>query len=270
MKKKNALFLGIAAVSASFAFIISNAMTPEPPPPGPESTVQAPAAPDPRELTEVLVANEDIKIGQQIDPAMMTWQTWPKTSVPPHAITRESQPEALTVYEKATATATLMKGELIAEARLIRTDKSGFVATSLPEGFRAFSIRLDAGGANAAGGMILPNDRVDIYVTGQAPLPGRTDIDSTILMQDIRVIAIDQNIEKTDGTHAMIGSTATLELTSEQIVSVNKAQKNGTLSFALRPMREKRSETVEASAAAAPAKAADIQLIRFGVSSTLN
>jgi pilus assembly protein CpaB len=270
MKKKNALFLGIAAVSASFAFIISNAMTPESPPPAPANTVQAPAAPDPRELTEVLVANEDIKIGQQINPAMMTWQTWPKTSVPPHAITRESQPEALTVYEKATATATLMKGELIAEARLIRTDKSGFVATSLPEGFRGFSIRLDAGGANAAGGMILPNDRVDIYVTGQAPLPGRTDIDSTILMQDIRVIAIDQNIEKTDGTHAMIGSTATLELTSEQIVSVNKAQKNGTLSFALRPMREKRSETVEASAAAAPAKAADIQLIRFGVSSTLN
>jgi pilus assembly protein CpaB len=268
--KKNALFLGIAAVSASFAFIISNAMTPEPPPPAPENTVQAPAAPDPRELTEVLVANEDIKIGQQINPAMMTWQTWPKTSVPPHAITRESQPEALTVYEKATATATLMKGELIAEARLIRTDKSGFVATSLPEGFRAFSIRLDAGGANAAGGMILPNDRVDIYVTGQAPLPGRSDIDSTILMQDIRVIAIDQNIEKTDGTHSMIGSTATLELTPAQIVSINKAQKNGSLTFALRPMREKPSGTVEASAPAAPAKAADIQLIRFGVSSTLN
>ncbi|WP_114947206.1 Flp pilus assembly protein CpaB [Microvirga calopogonii] len=270
MKKKNALFLGIAAVSASFAFIISNAMTPEPPPQAPVNAVQAPAAPDPRELTEVLVASEDIKIGQQINPALMTWQSWPKTNVPPHAITRDSQPDALTVYEKSTATATVMKGELIVEARLIRTDKSGFVATSLPEGYRAFSIRLDAGGANAAGGMILPNDRVDIYVTGQAPLPGRTDIESTVLMENIRIIAIDQNIEKAEGSHAMIGSTATLELTPEQIVSINKAQRNGTLTFALRPMQEKQAQTLRASAEATPAKPADIQLIRFGVSSTLN
>jgi pilus assembly protein CpaB len=271
MKKKTAALVGIATVSASLAFIISNATTPEPVPVAAAAVVQAPAAPDPRDLTEILVANEDIKIGQQVNSAMLGWQSWPKTSVPPNAIQREAQPDAMTQYEKATATAMIMKGELIVDARLLRTDKSGFVATALPEGYRAFSIRLDAGGANAAGGMILPNDRVDIYVTGQAPAPGKTDIDSSLLMQDIRIIGIDQTIEKTDGTHSMIGSTATLEVTPEQIVSLNKAQRNGTLSFALRPIREKTAETIQASATpAAKSRPADIQLIRFGVASTLN
>ncbi|MBD2745781.1 Flp pilus assembly protein CpaB [Microvirga sp. BT688] len=271
MNKKTAALLGITAVSASLAFIMSSAMTPEPAPAAPVAAIEAPAAPDPRDLTEILVASEDIKIGQQVRSTMLGWQTWPKTSVPPNAIQRDAQPDALSHYEKATATAMIMKGELIVDARLLRTDKSGFLATALPEGYRAFSLRLDAGGANAAGGMILPNDRVDIYVTGQAPAAGRTDVDSTILMQDIRIIAIDQTIEKSDGAHSMIGSTATLEVTPEQIVSLNKAQRNGSLSFALRPIREKTAETISTAKGPAPkARPADIQLIRFGVSSTLN
>ncbi|MDR3423844.1 MAG: RcpC/CpaB family pilus assembly protein, partial [Alphaproteobacteria bacterium] len=46
--------------------------------------------------------------------------------------------------------------------RLVMGPHSGFLAAVLPSGSCAVAISIDAQGSSAAGGFILPNDRVDV------------------------------------------------------------------------------------------------------------
>ncbi|HLF23426.1 MAG TPA: Flp pilus assembly protein CpaB, partial [Burkholderiales bacterium] len=98
------------------------------------------------------------------------------------------------------------------------------------------------------GGFILPNDRVDVLLTRrdtEAQKAGGSDgfVSETVL-NDVRVLAIDQQVEEKGGQKVVVGKTATLELTPRQTETLAVSRQRGTLSLALRSLADFRPDAV--------------------------
>jgi pilus assembly protein CpaB len=219
---------------------------------------------------DVLVAKTDIGLGQSVKPEELQWQTWPAATASNSFIRRNERPEATTQIAGSIARAPFIAGEPIREQKLVKADGSGFMAAILPIGMRAVATEITP--ETAAGGFILPNDRVDVILSKHEKNPdgraGTTDlVNSEIILTNIRVLAIDQAPKEKEGQNAVVGRTVTLELKPEQTETLARARQSGTLSLALRSIAD--INVVASKADEQTAKRGDsINVIRYGVSST--
>ena len=219
---------------------------------------------------EVLIAKNDIQLGQAVKPEDLQWQSWPAATASSAFIRRDSRPEAQTQIAGSIARVPLMQGEPIREQKLVRAEGSGFMAAILPSGMRAVSTEISA--ETGAGGFILPNDRVDIVLTRRLKNPdgangatgGNDLILSEVILSNIRVLAIDQAPKEKDGQNAVLGKTVTLELKPEQVATLSASRQGGTLTLALRSIADANASevTVEDQAAKRPG---GVNVIRYGV-----
>jgi pilus assembly protein CpaB len=236
---------------------------------GPDNRPQPAAQVAQLPTVDVLVARSDIGLGQSVKPEDLQWQTWPAGTASNSFIRRNERPEATTQIAGSIARAPFITGEPIREQKLVRADGSGFMAAILPTGMRAISTEITP--ETAAGGFILPNDRVDVILSKHEKNPdnraGMTDIvNSEIILTNIRVLAIDQAPKEKDGQNALVGRTVTLELKPEQTETLARARQSGTLSLALRSIAD--INIVASKADEQTARRGDsINVIRYGVSS---
>jgi len=220
---------------------------------------------------EVLVAKNDIQLGQAVKPDDLQWQSWPASTASNAFIRRDARPEAQTQIAGSIARVPLMQGEPIREQKLVRAEGSGFMAAILPQGMRAVSTEISA--ETAAGGFILPNDRVDIVLTrrlknpdsnNNGPTAGNDLIISEVILTNIRVLAIDQAPKEKEGQNAVVGKTVTLELRPDQISILAGARQGGTLQLALRSLVD--ANAADGTADQAIRRPADgVNVIRYGV-----
>jgi len=217
-----ALGAGILAGWLALSFRSSNAV----------ARVEAPA-PQVR-MAEVLVASEEIALGQTLSDKALKWQSWPAEAIGPGFITRTAQPNAPQSLNGLMVRSALIPGEPIREEKLSRN--SSLLASLLTAGKRAVAIRISA--ESTAGGFILPNDRVDVIHTGTLAGDGQKQSASSTLLSNIRVLAVDQTITEAKGKGTAIGKTAPLELSPAQVEVIAAAQASGTLSLSLRPLAE--------------------------------
>jgi pilus assembly protein CpaB len=219
---------------------------------------------------EVLVAKNDIGLGQSVKPEDLQWQTWPAATASSAFIRRDSRPEAQSQIAGSIARVPLMQGEPIREQKLVRAEGSGFMAAILPSGMRAVSTEISA--ETAAGGFILPNDRVDIVLTRRLKNPdgangatgGNDLILSEVVLTNIRVLAIDQAPKEKDGQNAVLGKTVTLELTPDQVATLSSSRQGGTLTLALRSIADANAST-GAPEDQASKRPGGVNVIRYGV-----
>lgn len=214
---------------------------------------------------DVLVAKNDIGLGQTVKPEDVQWQTWPAATASSVFIRRNERPEGATQVAGSIARAPFIQGEPIRDQKLVKPEGSGFMAAILPTGMRAISTEISP--ETGAGGFILPNDRVDVLLTRRLKNPdqGSPDIiTSEIILANIRVLAIDQAPKEKDGQNAVVGKTVTLELNPTQTATLSAARQSGTLSLALRSIADvKMSEiTLDDSA-----KRDGVSIIRYGIPS---
>jgi pilus assembly protein CpaB len=234
MKLARVAVLGVAVGAGVLAAIIAISMTGQP-----TEAPTSPVAQTPLGTIEVLVAAGDIGIGTTLTSDVVKWEQWPQSGASAKFITRESDPEAVENINGALARTTFYSGEPIVDAKLIRSD-SGYMSAILPQGKRAVATRIAA--ETSAGGFILPNDRVDVIMTRQdaegiSGVPGGY-ITETIL-NNVRVLAIDQTIEEKDGEKVVVGQTATLELTPQQAEILTVAQQmSDRLTLSLRSLAD--------------------------------
>lgn len=218
------------------------------------------------DTVDILVAKTDIPRGQSITPAEIQWQAWPATTATGNFIRRTDRPNAAENLSGMIVRAPFVAGEPIREVKLVNAKGSGFMAAILPSGMRAISTQISP--ETGAGGFILPNDHVDVIMTprkGDADKPGGNEarISETIL-SNIRVLAIDQNVEEKGGQKVVVGRTATLELSPGQAETLVQAQQTGTLSLALRSITDTNHDDSKSD----DDKRRSINVVRFGVSST--
>ncbi|MBR1215125.1 Flp pilus assembly protein CpaB [Bradyrhizobium sp. JYMT SZCCT0180] len=217
---------------------------------GIDKEAPAPVAAVPQLPTvDVLVAKDDIGLGQTVAAENLQWQTWTESSSSGSFIRKKDRPEAITQIVGSIARMPFIAGEPIREQKLVKANGSGFMAAILPTGMRAVSTEISA--ETGAGGFILPNDRVDVILSKrekQQSIDGAGQppdiISSQTVLTNVRVLAIDQAPKEKEGQNAVLGKTATLEMTPDEVEVLGKARLSGTLSLALRSIADSKTTAV--------------------------
>jgi pilus assembly protein CpaB len=221
--------LGIAVVAGGIAAYLASGSDEKP---APQPVAQL-------KTVDVLVAKNEIGLGQTVKPDDLQWQTWPAATASGTFIKRTERPDATKEITGSIARSPFIAGEPIREPKLVKADGSGFMAAILPTGMRGISTEISA--ETGAGGFILPNDRVDVILTRRLKNPDKSGPDivtSEIILANVRVLAIDQAPKEKEGQNAVVGKTVTLELKPEQTEILAAARQAGTLSLALRSIAD--------------------------------
>ena len=235
----------------------------------PEKAVPPPAPVAAMDTVDILVAANDIPLGQVLAPADVKWQVWPTAAAGPNFIRKSDKPDAVKDVVGSIVRTPFVVGEPIREAKLIKGNGSGFMAAILPSGMRAISTEISP--ETGAGGFILPNDHVDVILSRrdkEAEKAAGVELHtSEIILSNVRVLAIDQTIQEMDGQRVVVGKTATLELSPRQAETLALSRQQGTLTLALRSIADSNGPSVD-NADAPSSKRNGISVVRFGQSTT--
>jgi len=229
MNTQRVIVLGLALVAAGGAAFLVRSMLG-----GGTPAVQAKPAPT-IAMSEVLVANSTLQPGQALTAEQVRWQKWPTTSVDPSFITHDAVGSEEQAVKGTVVRAPILAGQPITSTSIVHGDASGFMAATLADGMRAVSITISAD--SSAGGFILPNDRVDVILTRKSAGGGGSAYAKTI-MSNLRVLAVDQTYRQDKDTRTVVGKTATVEVTPEQVETISAAGTSGQLSLSLRPLSD--------------------------------
>ena len=190
------------------------------------------------QTVDVLVAKNEIGLGQSVKPDDLQWQTWPASTASGTFIKRTERPEATREITGSIARSPFIAGEPIREPKLVKADGSGFMAAILPSGMRAISTEISS--ETGAGGFILPGDRVDVILAAQVNTDNdsegtpRKAYSSATVLRNIKVLAIDQATKPENGATTVVGATATLEVGPREAEALALAKTLGDLSLTLR------------------------------------
>jgi pilus assembly protein CpaB len=226
----NAVRIGILATAAlaaiAVAFFVRQAMVSEAP-----VVVQV----EQRPVTRVLVARQDMAVGDNVTAGDIQWQSWPEEALNPGYVV-ENSGKGVEDFVGSVVRSAISQGEPVSDRKLVQPGDAGFMAIVLSRGMRAVAVPISE--ETGAGGFILPNDRVDIIATYEAEsesaFGSRLSFVARTLVENARVLAIDQTYG--DGEDTVIGDTATLELTPEQARAVTLAVARGSISLVLRAL----------------------------------
>lgn len=255
MKAARLVVLGVAIAAGGLAAILAGGGS-EPPPPAP---MAEPAAK--LDTVDILVAKTDIGLGSVVAAGDIAWQAWPASASNSNFITKKDRPDAIETLAGSIARAPFVSGEPIRDSKLVKAKGSGFMAAILPQGMRAVSTEISP--ENGAGGFILPNDRVDVILSRRERDPATNEArPSETILSNVRVLAIDQNVEEKNGQKVVVGKTATLELTPGQAETLAMARQLGILSLALRSITDSDAKPTVADE---PSGRSSINVVRYGV-----
>lgn len=277
--------LGGAAASALLAaFVVRGIASSH------ETRSVAPVAVVEKPTIRVLVAARDLAVGDRLVAQDMTWQSWPAEGVNPDytvtgrpaaapvsqvgklasaaggmaaAVTGSDQ-MPLQAFVGAAVREAIVKNEPIIKAKLVRAGDAGVMAVGLQPGFRAMSVPLTA--ESAAGGFILPGDHVDVVQS--RPIDGSKGFTSATVLRNAKILAIDQNIHANAKagapSAALVGATATLEVTPSQAELLARVKSAGQLTLILRSYADIEGPATAGAADSEALRAPVVRVFRNG------
>jgi len=181
-----------------------------------------------KNLTRVAVAKVAIPIGTKIIPEQVVMVQFLKESSPDGSF---ESPDKLT---GRVAVTNIAPREPITEARLAPEGTAGGLSAVIPEGYRAMTVKVDD--VVGISGFIMPGTLVDVVVTiDPEERSGMQDPVSKIVLQNIKVLANGQNIDKPeDQREANSVKAVTLLVTPEQAEKLALAASVGKLQLVMR------------------------------------
>jgi pilus assembly protein CpaB len=189
--------------------------------------------------TKVAVASETLAYGSDITPDKVRFVDYPNSSIPPGAFTNGAQ--LLPAGKKRVALMPIAINEPILNGKISGIGQGASIAALLPDGMRATTVRIND--VSGVAGFIQPNDSVDVLITRQSSNESNAQA-TDVLLQNVRVIAIDQQAKNADGT-PKVAKTATLEVNPVDAQKLVLAQEVGTLNLVLRKPGEQNNPVVE-------------------------
>jgi pilus assembly protein CpaB len=188
--------------------------------------------------TKVAVAAVPMAYGTDITPDKIKFVDYPTASLPPGSFTNAAQ--LMPAGKKRFALMTIAINEPVLASKITAEGQGASLAALLPAGMRAATVRIDD--VSGVAGFVQPNDSVDVLIT-RTP-PGSTMQVTDVLLQNVRVIAIDQEAKNSDGT-PKLARTATVEVAPLDAQKLALAQQAGSLSLVLRKPGELNNPVVE-------------------------
>ena len=237
--------LGVAIVAGGLAFFLMMGNKPE-------TAVQI-VQPVEEKTVRVLVADKPFSRGERLTADSVRWVDWPEKALSESYMTEESIGDPSEI-DGAVARSSLVEGEPIIEAKIVRADGSGVMAAIVTPGMRAVTMRVSP--ETASGGFILPGDHVDV-------LYAETDDDNftrtVTLFTDVRVLAVNAVYSEVTETPHIEGVNITLEMTSGEAQEfVNARSSRGQLSLTLRSVFQPENQV------SSNRKNKDVTVVRYG------
>ncbi len=261
MGLRTILLIAVATIAALGLFVVVKSMAA-----GKKATTQVTVVAAPEKPTiKVLVASRDLPVGTRLAPTDVRWQGFPADSLnaayitdgaptPPPPVAGTARVEAkATAAAKAAGTfltgggaavqaltgaivrESILASEPIIERKIVHGGQGGYMSVVLQPGMRALAVPVTV--ETGAGGFILPGDRVDVLTSRKADQARAAGSDSPLaetILRNIRVLAIDQQVQPEKNARSIVGATATLELPADQVETVLRAKAQGDLALALR------------------------------------
>ena len=174
----------------------------------------------------VVVAGVDISVGGVLADRQLSKVDWPKRYVPEGAFSDEKQ------LDKRVTRRPLAAGEVILEGSLLPQGSEAGLVSVISDAKRAVSVKVDS--VIGVAGFVTPGSHVDVLATlrridRKPALPY-----SKIILQDVRVLAVDQRMEKTNDGEPEVVSAVTLEVDPKQAERLIYSAHEGRLQLALR------------------------------------
>ena len=184
------------------------------------------AAPQAAQLARVVIAKVDLPVSASIAGPQLGEASWPVAHLPAGAISDPAK-----VAGRVTRRP-LVAGEPVLESSLLPVGAAGGLVALISPNFRAVSVKVD----NVIGvaGFVQPGARVDVLATIRRVDQKDALPFSKLILQDVRVLAVDQQLEEANRADAAIVSVATLEVNPEQAERLIYAAHEGRLQLALR------------------------------------
>jgi len=233
MKRQTIIALGVAIVLGLIAVLLANTYL---------SGRERQLAQSPEGMVRIAVASLPLGYGADVTPDKVKFVNYPATSLPPG--TFRSMAELLPQGKRRVALRTIQVNQPLLAADLSGEGQNASIAALLPDGMRAATVRIND--VSGVAGFVKPNDTVDVLITRQ-PIGGGegTGQVTDVLLQNIRVIAMDQDAAGADGK-PVLSRTTTLEVTPVDAQKLALGQQLGTLSLVLRkPGEEQNIPSVE-------------------------
>lgn len=238
MKPSRIIILSIAVVAAGLAGVLTMRLA------KPSKVLEQAQAIIQKEPTvKVLVSATNLPVGSRITAESLSWANWPEGSVIEQFVSESSRPNAIEELTGSIARLPIFAGEPLRAEKIVDAN-SQIMSALLPAGKRAVAAEISV--STGAGGFVLPNDRVDVIMV-------RKDESGKFLtenvLSNVRVLAIDQQIKQSeDGSAAVVGATATLELTPDQARVMAVAQQMADrISLALRSVADAQDDDLVAA-----------------------
>jgi len=190
--------------------------------------------------TKVAVAALPMGYGTELTPDKVRFVDYPNASIPPGSFTNAVQ--LMPAGQKRFALLPMGVNEPILAAKISAPGVGASIAALLPDGMRAATVRIDD--VSGVAGFIQPNDSVDVLITRQIQGAQTAAQVTDVLLQNARVIAIDQEAKNSDGT-PKVARTATLQVTPLDAQKLALGQQSGSLSLVLRKPGEQNNPVVE-------------------------
>lgn len=171
---------------------------------------------------KLIVATTTINPGQMIESTQIKLVSWPQSEIPEASFTKSS------VVTGRVAKQTIRQGELLLETKLASLDAKGGLASTIENGKRAISVRVND--VVGVAGFALPGSFVDILVSAK---DASNMAFSTTALTRVKVLAVAQETQA-DQMKPKVVNAVTLELTPPEAEKLDLARSIGTLSLVLR------------------------------------
>jgi len=181
-----------------------------------------------KSLNRVAVAKVAIPLGTKIIAEQVTMVQFPQESTPDGAFT------SIEKLVGRVAVVNIAPREPITEVRLAPEGTAGGLSAVIPEGYRAMTVKVDD--VVGISGFIMPGTLVDIVVViDPDEKSGMQDPISKIVLQNIKVLANGQNIDKPESERqANSVKAVTLLVTPEQAEKLALSASEGKLQLVMR------------------------------------
>lgn len=195
----------------------------------------------------VVVANSDLLFGDTLTRDALRLVEMPEDLVPLDAL--QSMSEVFPADYDPISTGALVAlddirmNEVILPHRVSGLTGRGSLSARIRPGYRAVSVRVDD--VTGVAGFVVPGDLVDVqYISEPNPSAKQPIYRSDVLLQSVRVLAIDQSQNRRQDT-AEVARTVTLEVSHMDAQALSIAQERGTLSLVLRAVGEALPSTTQ-------------------------